>query len=151
IAAAAKELNVPASELAAEKGIITHKASGRSVTFGKVAAAAAKIEPPQEVKLKDPKDWKLAGKPQKRRDVPDQVQGKPIYGIDVRLPNMLYASLVQCPVFKGSLKSVDESKINGMKGVHKVVKLPDAVAVVADSWWRAKKAADALQITWDDG
>jgi isoquinoline 1-oxidoreductase beta subunit len=151
IAAAAKEWNVPASELTAEKGVITHKASGRTVTFGKVAEAAAKIEPPQEVKLKDPKDWKLAGKPQKRREVPDKVQGKPVYGIDVRLPNMLYASLVQCPVFKGRLKSVDDSKISGMKGIHKVVKLPDAVAVVADSWWRAKKAAEALQITWDDG
>jgi isoquinoline 1-oxidoreductase subunit beta len=151
IAAAAKEWNLPASELSAEKSVITHKSSRRTVTFGKVAAAAAKIEPPKEVTLKDPKDWRLAGKPRKRTEVIDKVQGKPIYGIDVRLPNMLYASLIQCPVFKGTLKSVDDSKINGMKGVHKVVKLPDAVAVVADSWWRAKKAGDALQITWDDG
>ena len=95
--------------------------SGRTVTFGQVAEAAAKIAPPKDVKLKDAKDWRLVGKPTRRLDVADKVQGKPIYGIDVRVPGMLYAAIAQCPVFKGTLKSVDETKIAGMKGVHKVV------------------------------
>src|SRR6516225_8420753 len=151
IAAAAQAWNVPTQECRAENGRITHGASERTVSFGKVAAIAAKLDPPKEVKLKDPKDWKLAGKPTKRIEISDKVQGKPIYGIDVRMPNMLYASLVQCPVFKGTLKSIDESKLSGMPGVRKVVKLPNAVAVVADSWWRAKTAAQALKINWDDG
>jgi isoquinoline 1-oxidoreductase beta subunit len=150
IAAAAAQWNVPAPECRAENGRIIHARSERTVSFGKIAAAAARLDPPTEVKLKDPKDWKLAGHPAKRLDVGNKVAGKPIYGIDVRLPNMLYASLVQCPVFKGTLKSVDDSKLRAMPGVHKVVKLPNAVAVVADSWWRAKAAAEALKITWDD-
>ena len=103
------------------------------------------------MKLKDPKEWTLIGTRQRRFDVPDKVTGKPIYAIDVRLPNMLYAAIVQCPVFKGRLKAVDETTLAGMKGVRRVVKQPDAVAVVADSWWRAKKAADALAVTWDAG
>jgi isoquinoline 1-oxidoreductase subunit beta len=151
IAAAAQEWHVPAEECRAENGRIIHARTERTVSFGKVAALAAKLDPPKDVKLKDPKDWKLAGKPTKRLDVSNKVQGKPIYGIDVRVPNMLYASLVQCPVFKGTLKSIDDSKLRSMPGVRKVVKLPDAVAVVADSWWRAKTAAEALKISWDDG
>ena len=119
--------------------------------FGTIAAVAAKLDVPKDIKLKDPKDGKIAGKPAKRLDVSNKVQGKPIYGIDVRLPKMMYASLVQCPVFKGTLKSVDDSKLGGMPGVRKVVKFPNAVAVVAGSWWRAKRAAEALKISWDDG
>ena len=101
--------------------------------------------------MKEPKDWKLIGSRQGRLDVPDKVTGKPIYAIDVRLPNMLYAAIVQCPVFKGTVKSVDETKLAGMKGIRRVVKQPDAVAVVADSWWRAKKAAEMLPVSWDFG
>ena len=151
IAAAAARWSVPAAECAAKSSVITHRPSGRTVTFGAVAADAAAIAPPAKVKLKDPKDWKLIGSAQKRHDVRDKVTGKPIYAIDVRLPSMLYAAIVQCPVFKGTVKTVDESKLAGMKGVRRVVKLPDAVAVVADSWWRAKKAADALSVSWDLG
>jgi isoquinoline 1-oxidoreductase subunit beta len=151
IAAAAQEWKVPAQECRAENSRIIHARSQRTVSFGNIAAVAANLEPPQEVKLKDPKDWKIVGKPARRLDVSNKVQGKPIYGIDVRVPNMLYASLVQCPVFKGTLKSVDDSKLSGMPGVRKVVKLPNAVAVVADSWWRAKTAAEALKISWDAG
>ena len=125
--------------------------SGRSVRFGEVAADAARIEPPKDVSLKDPKDWTLAGRPTRRLDTIDKVVGKPIYGIDVQIPNMLYAALAQCPVFKGTLKSVDDTAVAGMKGVRKVVKLKDAVAVVADGWWQAKQALDALSIAWDDG
>src|SRR5439155_109931 len=151
IAAAATCWNVPAQECTAANSIITHGPSGRTTTFGRIAALAANVVPPAEARLKDPKDWKLIGTRQRRLDVPDKVTGKPIYAIDVHLPGMLYATIVQCPVFKGALRSVDETKIAGMKGIRRVVKLPDAVAVVADSWWRAKKAAEALPVTWDCG
>jgi len=151
IAAAAARWNVPDSECAAARGVITHLPSGRTMTFGRIAAAAADIAPPAQVALKDPKDWTLIGTRQKRLDVADKIMGKPIYAIDVQLPNMLYAAIIQCPVFKGTLKSVDETKLAGMKGIHHVVKRPDAVAVVADSWWRAKKAAEVLPVSWDGG
>ena len=119
--------------------------------YGEVAEAAAKLPPPSEPKLKDPKDWTLLGTPQKRLDTADKVTGKPIYGIDVRVPNMLYAAIVQCPVFGGTPASYDKLKIRGLAGVRQVVRLPNAVAVVADSWWQAKKAADALLVRWDEG
>jgi isoquinoline 1-oxidoreductase beta subunit len=151
IAAAAARWNVPMTECTAAQGVITHGPSGRSVTFGAIAAAAADMKPPTQVALKDPKDWKLIGTRQRRFDVPDKITGKPIYAIDVQLPNMLYAAIVQCPVFKGTLKAVDQTKLAGMNGIRQVVKLPDAVAVVADSWWRAKKATEALPVTWDFG
>ena len=149
IAAAAAAWNVPAKECTAANSVITHGPSGRTTTFGSVAAEAADMAPPAQIRLKDPKDWKLIGTRQRRLDVPDKVTGKPIYAIDVHLPGMLYAAIVQCPVFKGTLRSVDEAELAGMKGIRRVVKLPDAVAVVADSWWRAKKAAEALSVTWD--
>src|SRR5262249_10203657 len=87
----------------------------------------------------------------RRLDVADKISGRPIYAIDVRLPDMLYAALAQCPVFKGTLKSVDETRIAGMNGVRQVVRFDDAVAVVADGWWQAKKALDALDVGWDAG
>jgi isoquinoline 1-oxidoreductase beta subunit len=151
IAAAAARWNVPETECAAARGVITHLPSGRSITFGRIAAAAADIAPPAQVALKDPKDWTLIGTRQKRFDVADKITGKPIYAIDVQLPNMVYAAIVQCPVFKGTLRSVDETKLAEMKGIRHVVKQPDAVAVVADSWWRAKKAAEALPVSWNVG
>ncbi len=149
IAAAAAAWNVPAKECIAANSVITHGPSGRTTSFGSVAAEAANMAPPAQIPLKDPKDWKLIGTRQRRLDVPDKVTGKPIYAIDVHLPGMLYAAIVQCPVFKGTLRSVDEAELAGMKGIRRVVKLPDAVAVVADNWWRAKKAAEALSVTWD--
>jgi len=151
VAAAAQQWNVPAVECQAEKSVITHKPSGRTLRFGEVAEAAAKLPPPAEPKLKDPKDWGLVGTPQKRLDTTDKVTGKPIFGIDVRVPNMLYAAIVQCPVFGGTPKSYDETKIRDLKGVRRIVRLPNAVAVVADSWWQAKQAIDALPVTWDEG
>ena len=151
IAAAAAQWNVPATECGAAKSVITHKPSGRTLRFGEVAEAAAKLPPPAEPKLKDPKDWTLAGTPQKRLDTTDKVTGKPLFGIDVRVPDMLYAAIVQCPVFGGTPRSFDEGKIRGMKGVRRIVPLPNAVAVIADSWWQAKKAVDALPVTWDEG
>jgi isoquinoline 1-oxidoreductase beta subunit len=150
VAAAAAQWNAAAPECRAENSVVTHLASGRKLRFGELAEAAARVPPPKEVRLKPPADWTLLGKPQKRLEIIDKVQGKPIYGIDVHLPNMLYAAVVQCPVFKGKLKAVDESGLAGMKGVRKLVKLDDAVAIVADNWWRAKKAVEALAISWDD-
>jgi isoquinoline 1-oxidoreductase beta subunit len=149
IAAAAARWAVPAPECRAENSIITHLPSGRTVRFGEVAAAAAAVRPPALVKLKEPQDWKLIGTPQKRLDVLDKITGQPIYGIDVRLPDMLYAAILQCPVFKGTLRSVDDSKLAGLKGVRRLVRLTDAVAVVAESWWQAKQALAALSVTWD--
>jgi isoquinoline 1-oxidoreductase beta subunit len=151
IVAAAKQWGVAASECRAANGTVTHAPSGRTIGFGKVAAAAAALTPPKDVALKEPGEWTLVGKPTRRIDVADKVQGKPIYGIDVRLPDMLYAALRQCPVFKGKLRSVDETRIAGMTGVRKVMKLPDAVAVVADTWWQANNALNKLAIVWDDG
>jgi isoquinoline 1-oxidoreductase beta subunit len=151
VAAAAQRWNVPASQCHAAKSVITHAPTGRTISFGQVAETAAKLPPPTEVRLKDPKNWTLLGTPQKRLDTADKVTGKPIYGIDVRVPNMLYAAIAQCPVFGGKPKSYDETKIGGAKGVRQVVALPDAVAVVADSWWRAKTALDALPVVWDEG
>ena len=150
--AAANEWNVPVSELAVDKGVITHKGSNRSTTYGKVAEAASKLDVPQGIKLKDPKDWTIAGKPLKRLDTADKVIGKMVYGMDVKFPGMLNAAVKACPVFGGNLKSFDESKVAGMPGVRKVVRVNDsAVAVVADTWWQAKTALDGLPIVWDEG
>jgi len=152
IEAAASDWKVPAAECTVSKGTITHAASGRSTTYGKVAEAAGKLAAPTDIKLKDPKDWTIAGKPLKRLDTADKTTGKMIYGIDVKLPGLLSAAIKDCPVTGGKLKSYDEAKIASMKGVKKVVKVGDsAVAVVADTWWRAKTALDALPIVWDEG
>jgi isoquinoline 1-oxidoreductase beta subunit len=152
--AAADQWNVPVGELTVSEGVITHAASKRSIRYGKIAAAAAKLTPPdpKTIKLKDPKDWKIAGKPLKRLDTADKLNGSKVYAIDLKLPGMLNAAIKDCPVFGGKLKSYDESKIAGMPGVKKVVKVKDtAVAVVADTWWRARKALEALPIVWDEG
>jgi isoquinoline 1-oxidoreductase beta subunit len=152
IQAAANEWKVPAAECSASNSVITHRPSGRTTTYGKVAEAAAKIEPPKEVALKDPKDWKIAGKPLKRLDTPPKVTGEQVYGIDLKLPGMLCAAIKDCPVFGGKLTSFDAAKVQGMPGVKHVVKVGDsAVAVVADRWWQAKTALDALPATWDEG
>ncbi len=151
--AAANEWQVPVGELSVADGVITHAASGRKTTYGKVAAAAAQLTPPdaKAIKLKDPKDWKIAGKPMKRLDTAPKLNGSLEYAIDVKLPGMLCAAIKDCPVFGGTVKSYDEAKVAGMPGVRKVVKVGDsAVAVVADTWWRAKVALDALPIVWDE-
>ncbi|SFI34458.1 xanthine dehydrogenase family protein molybdopterin-binding subunit [Bradyrhizobium sp. cf659] len=152
IQAAADTWKVPASECTAASSVITHTPTGRTTTYGKVAEAAARLTPPADVKLKDPKDWKLVGKGVLRLDTADKTTGTMVYGIDVKLPGMLNAAIKDCPVFGGKLKSFDEAKIAGMKGVKKVVKVGDtAVAVVADTWWHAKTALEALPIVWDEG
>ena len=152
--AAADEWKVPVGELTVTDGVITHSASSRSLSYGKLADAAAKLEPPdpKAIKLKDPKDWKIAGKAVKRIDTANKLDGSQVYAIDIQLPNMLCAAIKDCPVFGGKVASYDEAKIAGRPGVRKVVKVKDtAVAVVADTWWRAKTALDALPIVWDEG
>jgi isoquinoline 1-oxidoreductase beta subunit len=137
---------------AAGNGVLTHAASGRSTTYGKVAAAAAKLQPPATPALKDPKDWRLAGKRLARLDTVDKTNGKQIYGMDLVLPGMLNAAIRDCPVFGGKLRSFQAAAIDRMPGVRKVVRVGDsAVAVVADTWWRAKSALDALPVEWDEG
>ncbi|MDA9445050.1 aldehyde dehydrogenase [Bradyrhizobium sp. CCBAU 51745] len=152
IQAAANDWKVPVSECTAANSVITHTPSGKTTTYGKVAEAAARLTPPADVKLKDPRDWRLVGKGVKRLDTPDKVTGTTVYGIDVKLPGMLNAAIKDCPVTGGKLTSYDEAKIADMKGVKKVVKVGDtAVAVVADTFWHAKTALDALPIVWDEG
>jgi isoquinoline 1-oxidoreductase subunit beta len=152
VQAAAGEWNVPPAECKADKGVITHAASGKRTTFGRVAAAAARLTPPAEVALKDPKDWKIAGKPIARLDTVDKTNGKQVYGMDLQLPGLLNAAIRQCPVFGGKVAKFDAAAIAQRPGVKKVVQVGDsALAVVADTWWRAKTALDALPITWDDG
>jgi isoquinoline 1-oxidoreductase beta subunit len=152
VQAAADEWRVPASECTVDKGVISHAASGRRTSYGKVAATAAKLTPPTEVPLKDPKTWKLAGKPLARLDTVEKTTGKQIYGADLQLPGLLNAAIRACPVFGGKVRSFDAAAIAQRRGVVKVVKVGDnAVAVVADTWWRAKTALDALPIEWDLG
>lgn len=150
IAAAAARWNVPAAECVAQMSMITHQSTGRKTTFGAVAEDAAKLKPPEKVALKEPSRWTLAGKPRRRLDVLEKVTAQPVYAIDVRLPGMLYAAITHCPVFGGVPKSIDETAIATMKGVRRVVRMRDAVAVVADSWWRAKCALETLPIVWED-
>src|SRR5882762_733682 len=152
--AAADQWNVPVGEVTVANGVITHAASQRSTTYGKVAGAAAMLTPPdpKSIQLRDPKEWKIAGKPMKRLDTADKLNGSKIYSIDLKLPGMLYAAVKACPVFGGRLASYDETKLSGRPGIRRVVKVNDStVAVVADTWWRAKTALDALPIVWDEG
>ncbi|HET7032668.1 MAG TPA: molybdopterin cofactor-binding domain-containing protein, partial [Casimicrobiaceae bacterium] len=152
--AAANEWKVPVGELTVSDGVITHQASKRTTTYGKVSGAAAKLPPPDEksIKLKDPKDWKIAGKPLKRLDTAPKLDGSLVYAIDLKLPGMKCAAIKACPVFGGKLVSYDETKIAGRPGAPRAVKVNDrTVAVVADTWWRAKTALDALPIVWDEG
>src|SRR5262249_7401257 len=136
----------------ASNGVITHTPTKRHLKFGAVAADAAKLKPPTEITLKDPKEWKLIGQPAQRFDIPDKVMGKPIFAIDTRLPGMVYAAIAQCPVFGGTVKRVDAEKISNMRGVVKVMPLENAVAVVAEqSWWNAQQALKALPIEWEFG
>src|SRR5437667_7657959 len=152
VQAAADAWKVPASECSAANSVITHKPTGRTTTYGKVAEAAAKLTPPADVPLKDPKEWKIIGKSVKRLDTIDKVTGAQVYGADLKLPGMLNATIKECPVFGGKVKSFEADKVKGMPGVRHVVPVGEtAVAVVADTWWQAKKALDALPIVWDEG
>ncbi len=138
IEAAAQKWGVDASKCSASNGTVMGP-GGKKATYGSLAEAASKLTPPKEVKLKDPAKWRYIGKPLKRLDTPGKVNGTTEFGIDVKLPGMMYAALAQCPVIGGKVTAVN------------VVRVTDGVAVVADSWWQAKQARDALTITWDEG
>ena len=151
--AAANQWGVAASELSVAKGVISHAASGRKTTYGKVASAAAQIAPPdpKTLVLRDPRQWKIAGKPMKRLDTAAKVMGKQNYAIDTRLPGMVYAAIQASPVFGGKLVSFEAAKLKGRKGILGVYRVDDnAVAVVADNWWRAKTALLDLPIVWNE-
>lgn len=150
--AAANKWQVVASECTVTKGVITHKASGKTATYGQVAGAASELTPPEEVTLKDPSTWTIIGRPVKRIDTSDKLNGSLIYGVDFSLPNMLIALPKACPVHGGKLKSFDAAAAKKMAGIKDVIKVDDeTLAVIADTFWRAKKALDALSIEWDYG
>jgi isoquinoline 1-oxidoreductase beta subunit len=151
IEAAAAEWGVSASECRAENSQVHHDGSGRSINYGAIAGHAAKIELAEEPAIKTPDQFRLLGQPTKRLDTAAKVNGTAVYGIDVRLPDMLYASVQTCSVFGGTLASYDFDAIKDRPGVHAAVEVPDGVAVVADSFWRAKSALEAMPIEWDLG
>ncbi|HYE51075.1 MAG TPA: molybdopterin cofactor-binding domain-containing protein, partial [Azospirillaceae bacterium] len=151
IAAAAEGWGVPRPECAARDGRILHAVSGRSAGYGDLAERAARQKPPASPPLKPRGEWRLIGKGLPRLDIPAKVDGSAVYGIDVALPGLLTATIVQCPTPGGRLASVDEAPALAVRGVRKVVRLDNAVAVVADGWWAAKKGLEALAPTWDPG
>jgi len=152
--AAAAEWKVPVSEISVEKGVVTHAASGNTTSYGKLASQASKLPAPdsKSITLKHPRDWKILGKSPRRLDTAPKVNGSLKYGIDTALPGMQYAAIKACPVFGGKLVSFDASKISSRRGIKAVVRVDDeTVAVLADSFWRAKTALEVLPITWDFG
>ena len=151
VAAAAKRWNADPATCRAEKGEVIHAPSGRRITYGELAADAAQMPVPASVELKRAQDFKLIGTPARRLDTSAKVNGTAVYGIDVRPPGVKIATLVQSPVFGGRVKSVDDSAAKAVKGVRQIVRLDDAVAVVADHMGAAKKGLAALVIEWDDG
>jgi isoquinoline 1-oxidoreductase beta subunit len=152
VQAAAQGWGVPAAECQAEKGVVMHAASRRRASYGQLAEAAAKLPVPTDVVLKDAKDWTIAGQRLARLDTVEKTNGSQVYGADLQLPGLLNAAIRACPVFGGTVKGVDEAPVLKMPGVKKVVRVGNnAVAVVADTWWRAHKAVNALRIDWDLG
>jgi len=152
VQAAADRWSVPAAECRTAAGVISHGPSGRTLRYGEVADAAARLTPPAEVTLKDPKSWRIAGRSVQRLDTRAKLDGSQVYGMDLKLPGLLNAAIRDCPVFGGRLKSFDAAAIASRPGVRKVVRVGDtAVAVVADTWWRARTALDALPVEWDEG
>lgn len=150
IAAAAQQWNVDASTCLTESGAVFNQ-KGQKLTYGHLATAAAKLPPPEHVQLKDPKTFKLIGKPIKRLDTPEKLNGEAVFGIDVKLPGMLTAVITRPPIFGATMKSFDDSRARSMPGVKKIVAIPAGVAVIADTFWQAKTARDALRVEWDEG
>jgi isoquinoline 1-oxidoreductase beta subunit len=151
VSAAAKRWNVDPASCRAQSGEVLHPPTGRRIKYGALAADAARMPVPESVVLKRPEDFKLIGTPAKRLDAPAKVNGTAVYGIDVRPPGMKIATLAQSPVFGGRVRSVDDAAAKAVKGVHQIVRLDDAVAVVADHMGAAKKGLAALVIEWDAG
>jgi isoquinoline 1-oxidoreductase subunit beta len=151
IAAAAAAFGAPAEECRAEKGAVIHTPTSRSLRYGELVEAASKLPVPSEPRLKDPSEFRLIGTRVKRVDAPAKVDGSAGFGIDTRIPGMLHATVLHCPVFGGTLASVDDAAARKVPGVRHVEKLKAAVAVVADTTWAAMKGRDALTVTWDEG
>ncbi|QND53714.1 xanthine dehydrogenase family protein molybdopterin-binding subunit [Phyllobacterium sp. 628] len=151
VSAAAAQWSVPVAECSAKAGVVTHQASGRSLAYGELAQAAATQPVPASVTLKDPKDFQLIGKSSRRLDTPGKVNGAVVYGIDVRVPDMKVATVAACPVIGGKLGDVDEKAARAIPGVRDIVRLDNAVAVIGDHFWAAKKGLEALTITWNEG
>lgn len=158
IEAAANEWGVPSSECTSADSVITHGPSGQTTTYGKVANAAAQLAPPLEVKVKDPSEWKIIGQAKKRLDTAEKLVGAQVYGADIQLDGMLNASIKQAPKIGATLKSFDASAVESMPGVKKIVAVKNpfgegnnAVAVIAETWWQANKALEALPIEWEGG
>jgi isoquinoline 1-oxidoreductase beta subunit len=150
VQAAAETWSVPASEITVESGKVMHAASGKSSSFGALAAKAATLPMPASVKLKDPKDFKLIGKPLLRKDHEAKARGQAIFTIDKKLPGMLTAVVMRSPRFGGKVKSFDAAPAKAVKGVVDVVQIPQGVAVLAEGFWAARKGRDALTVEWDD-
>jgi isoquinoline 1-oxidoreductase beta subunit len=151
IAAAARQWRADPQTCSAARGEVVHASSGRKLPYGRLVSAARQLPPPAHVPLKDPRNFVLIGKAQRRYDTPDKVVGKTTYGIDVMLPGMRFATIAASPVFGGKVKSVDDRAARAVPGVHKVIVTDDLVAVVGDHMWAAKKGLDALTISWDSG
>jgi isoquinoline 1-oxidoreductase beta subunit len=152
VQAAANRWGVPAQACRAARGVVTHPGSGRTATYGQLAAEASRLPVPTDVALKDPATWTIAGKRLARLDTVDKTNGRQVYGADLQLPGMLHAAIRACPVFGGTVGSFDAARVAGMPGVRKVVRVgDDAVAVVADTWWRAHRAVQALPVQWNNG
>src|SRR4051812_47654336 len=150
LGAAAAKWNVDVASLKADGGVVTGP-GGKKATYGQLAAAASKLPVPEKVAIKEPAEFRIVGKRTKRLDTPAKSNGTAEFGIDVKLPGMVYASLEQCPVIGGTVKSFDAAKAKSMPGVIDVVQIPDGVAVVADTYWHAKKAREAVVVQWDEG
>src|SRR5262245_798555 len=151
ISAAATKWNVDRSTLKAENGWVMGEGKGQKASYGQLAAAAAQVPVPEKVSIKDPSQFRIVGKKLTRLDTPAKCNGTATFGIDVKLPGMVYASLEQSPVLGGTVKSFDASAAKGMPGVIDVVQISDGVAVVADTYWHAFKARKALKVEWDEG
>jgi isoquinoline 1-oxidoreductase beta subunit len=151
IEAAAQTWKVDAAQCKADNGHVVHAASGRKLSFGQLAEKAAGLKPPQDVKLKDPKDFKLVGNPTKRLDTPEKTNGKAVFGLDVSVPGMLVAVVARSPVFGGKVKSFNADRAKAVPGVRHVVQIERGVAVVADGFWPAKKGREALEVVWEEG
>ena len=149
--AAAQKWGVPSSECRVEKGVVIHSASGKKATYGSLADAASQLKPPANVPLKDPKQFTLIGKPVRRLDTPSKINGTAQFGLDVRLPGMLFALVARPPVFGGKVVSFDGTEALKIPGVRAVEQIPSGVAIVADRFWPTKLAREKVKITWDDG
>ena len=151
IAAAAKKWGVSADEVYADQGAVYHRPSGRKLTYGELVDEAAQLPVPQNPRLKTRDQFKLIGKNIPRRDTPDKVTGRAMFGIDTVLPDMLVATVQRCPVFGGTVQRFDASRAKAVKGVKDVIQVSGGVGVVATGYWAAKRGREALQVTWDEG